>query len=165
MLEASNSRISQFYWLNFQKIVSTSGFYHFINSHCLPMWSFLAKFIVLSSLCLPGFNLILELPWCCGSLGPTTRFPSRSIRQVYFCTLSVCLTWRKINLSTSDFRYLHRINLCIAAAEWFFSCDSSSISRNVCLSVCRSVCLSVCPQRVLWKCYAVFSVQMLLQLL
>ena len=43
-----------------------------------------------------------------------------------------------------------------------FSCDSSSISRNVGLSVGRSVGrsvgLSVGPQRVLWKCYAIVRV-------
>ena len=33
------------------------------------------------------------------------------------------------------------------------------------LLVAMSVCRSVCPQRVLGKCYAVFSVQMLLQIL
>ena len=50
--------------------------------------------------------------------------------------------------------------------ELFFSCDSSSISRNVGLSVGlsvgrsvgRLVSLSVGPQRVLWKWYAVVSV-------
>ena len=58
--------------------------------------------------------------------------------------------------------------------KFFFSCDSSSISRNVGRLVCRSVCLSVglsvrrsvgpsvCQQRVLQKCFAVGSAYMLL---
>ena len=90
-------------------------------------------------------------------------------------------------------RILHHFPFISLKSVTVFSCDSSSIGHNVCLLVylsatsfmellfcgyilhflaviaalyvTMSACWSICQQRVLWKCYALVSVRLLLLLL